>query len=185
MTAFNPSNPLNITLWKKTRLQSPGLFVKHGTVVKYRPNLTRQNAQHTGTPYLGCVRWIVSVGQAQYVVIHKMHEVVYPHGPKRSESLLDRLRRVVMIPPTSNVDLMRSVFKVYKLAEGEQAFEVIWLGGPDSSSLDQSEGDVDYPIACSTCIQPDLRSYTTGAGYPSSPLDFKEARFFASEFTII
>ena len=69
--------------------------------------------------------------------------------------------------------------------EGEQAFKVIWLGGPDSSSLDQSEGDVDYPISCSTCIQPDLRSYTTGEGYPSSPLDFKEARFFASEFTII
>jgi hypothetical protein len=191
MTAFSPNNPFNFVLWKKSRVQASQCYIQQGSVVKYRPNLFRiPDTSSDDRPFVGCVRWMFSIQKAQYMIVQRMNELAYPHGPKRHESIVDRLKRIVMIPDHANVDMLRCFCRMYKMSNPEElrehhSFDVLCLGEPDDTSLDQQQGLGKYPVAAGQCVQPCMRTLSDHAISPSHVFESVNARLLISEYTIV
>jgi hypothetical protein len=191
VTAFSNRNPLNLTLWKKSYVQSSECYVQHGSVVRYCVNLFRQpEGNNAQLLFIGCVRWIFSIQKSQYMVIQRMNELPYRHGPKRNESILSRLKRIEMLSSKSSVDILRCFCQIFKLSNRDEirehcSFDVIWLGGSDDISLEQDGVVTAYPISAGLCVQPDFRAIPQTVTEPSSAFERVNARFFLSEFVIV
>jgi hypothetical protein len=185
LTLFNPNRQLNVTLWRKSRLQDAREYVKWGSVVRYSTNL--YGSVQERLTQIGCVRWIFSVQRAQYLIVQRMKRVKYRNGPKSRESLPELIKRVILLGDEESGDILRCVCHSYKVCDAEvvrehESYDVLWLGGNESTL--QQEGD-EYPIAKGPCMQPDFGEMNPQTVKPSDAFDRKDARFFASEFSIV
>ena len=193
VTIFSPNNPFNITLWNKSRVQEDMCYVEEGSVVKYHLNLVRMTESYSGLAerdcdYTGIVRWIFSIRQCQYMVVQRLNELAYPHGPKRNESTLKRLRRIAMMNSHSKLDMLRCFCHMYKLADGfnfreHGSFDVLWLDGPEHVNLSQRDGVHAYPVLNLPYMQPDLRNSSQSA-HGLKAQERVGMRLFLSEFII-
>ena len=161
ITFFTPSNPYNVTLYRKSRWQRGRCYLKEGSFIEYRANLYR--AQSSVSYFgKGCVRWFFSVGTCQYLVVQRLQRVNgQQKGMKRGDDIVDKLKEACCTESVT-FDTVTDLATPMLMAESgnyseHSSYDVLLLFGRLCESLSQSDGTPVYPVESHLFVQPDLR----------------------------
>jgi hypothetical protein len=158
LSFFNKRSPCFVQLWRKTRIHAREMYVGIGSHIEYRRNSTLDANQ----PRMGRIKWLLSIGQAQIMVVQRMRRLNYKYGPKPGETEIERtLRQCVFTEHI--IDRLRQHCGYFEMCNpsyfvGGRSYDVVKLAGPEDTDVNQLHGF--YAICGVPLMQPDFNTCT-------------------------
>ncbi len=174
---FSPDNHLCLKLWRKSYFAPRDCYLREGSFVMYSANLgSRQNGVK-----VGCVRWMFSIGQLQYVIVQRLKRDKTMSAASNNETLLEALKSFLMLD-TEDCDKMKKLFRAFRMCDGSvfRAHECYEILVVDDGNVMDTES---YPIRDHVCMQLDMK-YGRQRSMSNRPFDFPNLRLFLTEMLI-
>jgi hypothetical protein len=176
---FSDRSISKVMLWRKSYFSHQDCYLTEGSFVTYTPNLgPRQIGIH-----IGCVRWLLSIGPLQFMVVQRLRRVNDGGASKLNQRLHDALMTLLMLrDEASDCDRMRRVLKSFRMSDGavlkaHECYEVLILDNGDAASPSSS------PIMDRVCMQLDMK-HGAEANMAARPFDYPNLRLFLSELMV-
>ncbi len=176
---FSADSISKVVLWRKSYFSPRGCYLTEGSFVMYTPNLgTRQSGIH-----LGCVRWLLSIGTLQFMVVQRLRRDRDGSAFKSNERLHDSLMTLLMLRDgADDCDRMRRVLKGFRMSDGavlkgHECYEILILDNGNAASSSSS------PITDHVCMQLDMK-HGAEANMAARPFDYPNLRLFLSELMV-
>jgi hypothetical protein len=132
-TYFCPSSKLNVTMWRKSYHKRLNRYLTAGSFILYHSNL-KSTLRHRSRVQLGCVRWMFSVDENQYMVIQKMRLIACNGVISSDDNMRDWLKEFVLRFRQRDPDKMRTLFQYFRMSDesvfgARGSFEIVTLDG--------------------------------------------------------